>query len=107
MNGRKSFRLHGNDHDAGQSISQIGLDGGEVYIVLALLESNDLEVMFSHNLGKDREGEHRQELIGVQRHRLMAHEFSLMGRGGSSEWSTRKRKWQVQQGRGCERESPG
>ena len=51
VNGSKSFRLHGNDHEAGQSIYQIGLDKGKVSIVFALLESNALEGRFTHNLG--------------------------------------------------------
>ena len=51
MNGRKSFQLLGNDHEAGQSISQVILDVGKVSVGLALLESNALESRFAHNFG--------------------------------------------------------
>ena len=37
----------------------------------------------------------------------MDRKLSLMGRGGLSEWITRKRTGQVQQGVGREREIPG
>ena len=52
-------------------------------------------------------GEHRQELVGVKRHWLMACELSLTGWGGSYKWRNWKRTGQVQQGGGRERESPG
>ena len=51
VNGSEIFRLYGNEHEASQSIYQIGLDGGEVSIVFAFPESNALEGMFAHNLG--------------------------------------------------------
>ena len=50
VNGRKSCRLHGNDHEAGQSISEIRLDGGEVSIMFTLLKSDALEGRLSHDL---------------------------------------------------------
>ena len=51
VNGSENFRLYGNDHEASQSIYQIGLDGGEVSIVSAFIESNALEGRFAHNFG--------------------------------------------------------
>ena len=51
VNGRESCRLHGNDHEAVQSISEIRLDGGKVSIMFTLLKIDALEGSFSHNLG--------------------------------------------------------
>ena len=46
-------------------------------------------------------------MVGVKRHRLMARELSLTGRGGLFEQSAWKRTEKVQQGGGRERENPG
>ena len=51
-------------------------------------------------------GEHRQEFVDGNWHRLMARELSLTGRGGSSKWSKRKRAGQVQRGGDHEIEIP-
>ena len=51
--------------------------------MLALLEHNAREVGLAHNIGEDRVWEDRQELVGIERHRLIASNMSLLGRGGS------------------------
>ena len=69
MDGLEDVWLHGEDHEAGQTITQVRFDRSEVPIVLALLELNAREVGLSDNLGEYRVQENRQELVGIERHR--------------------------------------
>ena len=50
--------------------------------MIAILDRNAREVGLSHNLGEDRVREDRQELVGIDRHRSIASDMSLLGRGG-------------------------
>ena len=50
--------------------------------MLALLERNAREVGLSHNVGEERVREDRQELVRIERHRSIASDMSLSGRGG-------------------------
>ena len=50
--------------------------------MIALLERNSREVGLSHNLGEDRVQEDRQELFGIEQHRLIASNMCLSGWGG-------------------------
>ena len=51
--------------------------------MLALLERNTHEVGLAHNLGEDRVREDLQELVRIERHRLIACDMFLSGQGGS------------------------
>ena len=50
--------------------------------MLALLERNAREVGLSHNIGEDQVREDRQELVDIERHRSIASDRFLLGRGG-------------------------
>ena len=50
--------------------------------MLALLERNACEVGLSYNLGEGRMREDREELVDIERHRSIASDRSLSGRGG-------------------------
>ena len=50
--------------------------------MLALLERNARKVGHSHNFGEYQVREYRQELVGIERHRSIASNISLLGRGG-------------------------
>ena len=82
VDGGEYLWLHGDNHETGQAISQVRFDQIEVSIVLALLECNAREVGLSHNLGEDRVREDSKELVGIERHRSIASDMSLLGWGG-------------------------
>ena len=69
MDGLEDAWLHGEDHEAGQTITQVLFDQSKVPIVLALLECNAREGGFSDNLGEYRVQENLQELVGIEQHR--------------------------------------
>ena len=75
--------------------------------MLALLERNTRKFGIAHNLGEDRVREDLQELVGIERHRLITRDISLSGRGGSSGERYLERTGHVQRVGGHRRESPG
>ena len=69
VDGLEDVLLLGEEHEAGQTITQVRFDRSDVPIVLALLERNAREVGLSDNLGEYQVREYRHELSGVERHR--------------------------------------
>ena len=69
LDGLEDVWLHGEEHEAGKTTSQVQFYRGKVPVVLALLERNAHEVGFADNLGEHRVRENRPDLVGVERHR--------------------------------------